>query len=489
MNYRGMKCELKQFHKIMEKMNIKKNITLALILFSGLIYSCSGDDSINVEPINGGDTDDIYLSMALNSNDQQELRAGGNYDNTAESRIYSLEVLIFKDGNRDVASDGTGGYKSIPRTMETVSGQNYDKQWKEINEIKGIKLTAGERDVYVIANAPDNSFSGINTLAQFKDKFEELERQGYGLKRAHPPGTTVTGGEGNPIGGIDPDGLHTNLTMCHFGRYKFSNQHTQHYLGYTNTTPTPGVPSGGNGLALEGAKAFEVERLVARVALSRVTFDLTKPLTFEGESITKDNYTYQLDSVFLINAKTAIPFSTDGNKAKVADYFGYGCGTHTYNTYLTALTRSQTSKNAYSADLFEEIYTPNYDIGTNSSPIWFYTFENDGTQYPTYLVIGVRFNYKKADNTLKTAKYYYPIIVNKSGTTNLGTDNHKYIKRNVQYSIGATIKGLGTPKYPGEVGPLLRSSSDELFDDSAIEVEEEVGRNLFPWTGNKYISK
>jgi hypothetical protein len=95
-------------------------------------------------------------------------------------------------------------------------------------------------------------------------------------------------------------------------------------------------------------------------------------------------------------------------------------------------------------------------------------------------VIGVRYNFEstKDAGVIKTVKCYYPVIVNAPAP---GKTTHDYIKRNYQYGIKATIKGLGTVY--GNNASLLKSAQSP---NMAIEIDETIGKNLFPWEGNTY---
>lgn len=459
----------------MGKMNIK--IYVNLLIIAGLfMYSCSNGDDIIPGP--GPDPDNnepkTTLSILLDGSDQEGLKTSGNPDLDAEKKIYSLEVLVFKaNGDRD-------GYKSAKRLIiNAPTGLSYDKEYKEINEITGVELTAGKkRDIYVIANAPDDYFANAKTYGDFIKLYEKLSTQG---RRPHP-GTTTGGDNDLPIGGVKPSDLKTNLTMC--GLIKnvdFNNLYDQHYLGYTTNNGRP--PGVNTGYVLNGTNEFSVERLVARVAVKQIAFDLPASLPFEGATLKSDDYTYQIDTVFMMNVKTTSKFVSESELKFTEEY---GQGNNPGYSFLNAnnhITDLNTT-NKYTDYLFEAITTPYYDITISSTPLWFYTFENEeqsgSTIYPTYLVIGVRYNFKSAiDNkTFKTLKCYYPVIINAPKVGKLVS--HDYIKRNYQYQIIATIKGLGSMYGT----PALLKASQEA--DQSIEITETVGQNLFPWTGNTY---
>lgn len=462
----------------MKKMKTKLHFSITnilLVLVMGFVCSCSGDSIFSGPDTEVIDENKILLSISLEGLEDGKEKSSGNIDTNSntEKQIYSLDVFIFKSQGEYEGGKYDGG-KSITRKI--INGNEYET----ISEVTGISLTAGKRDIYVVANAPANHFSGILNLNAFLAKLEQLDTQGL---FDHPG--TVTPGTGNPpIGGIDPSDLKTNLTMCHFiENVQFQNTQSQHYLGYTGNNGRPGNVSSSFGWALTGTNPFLVERLVARVAIQRIEFDFpAEGLLFETGSNKVTNFTYQIDSVFMMNVKTASKFAAGTFGNQVNDY-GHGCKTgYTFlKNKLSNLNPSSQLKNY----LTEPIFTQDYDItniGSTDTPLWYYVFENASTQYPTYFVIGVKYNFesKKNPGVLKTAKCYYPVIVNAPGASGKTAD-HDYIRRNHQYGIKVKIKGLGTVY--GNNPSELKTMQD---DESVIEVNETVGKDLFPWTGNTY---
>ncbi|MFC4673763.1 fimbrial protein [Dysgonomonas termitidis] len=461
----------------MKKKKIKEHINMAVILLGimGFVCSCSGD-SVFIDE--GGNTDTekkIFLSMALNSDVDMNEKSVGNIDDPGfESQIYRLDVLIFKSAGEYEAGK-VDGHDSVPRTI--INGNEY----KAIDEIKGIRLTAGKRDIYVIANAPDGCFASVQNLTQFLQKYENLSTQGL---FPHPGPVAPDPDDNPPIGGINPSDLKTNLTMCHYEEnVEFVNTKEQHYLGYTSNNGRPGDVASDHGHALFGASPFLLERLVARVAIQKIAFDLDANMEFEQGHPT-GNYTYHIDSVFMMNVKTASWFPAESGNV-LSGKFGHGCNTGYQFLNSPALVSNLNPASQLTNYLTEPIFTQKYDITSdvtaNDTPLWYYVFENDeSTLYPTYFVIGVRYNFEstKDAGVIKTVKCYYPVIVNAPAP---GKTTHDYIKRNYQYGIKATIKGLGTVY--GNNAALLKSAQSP---DTAIEIDETIGKNLFPWVGNTY---
>ncbi len=461
----------------MKKMNIKEHINMTIILLwiMGFVCSCSAD-SVFIDE--GGNTDGekkIFLSMLLNPNEDTKEKSVGNIDDSDfESQIYRLDVLIFKSAGEYEAGK-VDGHDSVPRKI--INGNEY----QTIDEIKGISLTAGKRDIYVIANAPEGYFASVKNITQFLQKYEKLNTQGL---FPHPGTVNPNPGDNPPIGGINPSDMKTNLTMCHYEKnVSFKNTEEQHYLGYTSNNGRPGDVASDYGHALFGVDPFVLERLVARVAIQKIEFDLATDIEFEKDYPTS-NYTYHIDSVFMMNVKTASWFPAESGNV-LSGKFGHGCNTGYQFLKSSMLLNNLNSASELTNYLTEPIFTQKYDITSdvtaNDTPLWYYVFENDeSTLYPTYFVIGVRYNFEstKDAGVIKTVKCYYPVIVNAPAP---GKTTHDYIKRNYQYGIKATIKGLGTVY--GNNASLLKSAQSP---NMAIEIDETIGKNLFPWEGNTY---
>ncbi|WP_221232931.1 fimbrial protein [Dysgonomonas hofstadii] len=455
-------------------MNIKKHINLLVIILAGtLMYSCSDDETI---PVVDGSKQQTSLSILLNASQQGREKSAGNQDKDAESKVYSLEVLIFKSaGERE---EGTkDGYGYVIRKTRDVVNETYDKEYIEIDTIKDIKLTAGKRDIYVIANAPDKYFSSVENIQQFLEKYENLSTQG----RSPHPGNVTNPDEELPIGGLNPSDLKTNLTMCNFiTDVQFNNLYDHHYIGFTDNNGRPDGVNQNDGWTPKGTQPFYIERLAARVAIEKIEFELPTELPFEGTTYKSDDYTYHIDSIFLMNVKTTSKFAA-GTQPGFVEKFGHGCDAGYSFLMNQGRITDLHAQSLYTDFLEEAITTPNYDINENATPLWFYTFENEDSNYPTYFVIGVRYNFMSSqDNIAKTVKSYYAVEVN-APTSTSKTADHDYIKRNYQYKISAKIKGLGS--LYGENPVPLKSLQTANQD---IEITETVGRNLFPWTGDTY---
>ena len=428
----------------------------------------------------------FYAGQQTRAENRLRANEGGGIDEDVfnrESKIYSLAVFVFKHGSGEL-----DGKKFIKREIVDIEGVSF-KDYKELDEIKEIALTPGIRDVYIIANAPDfylnedGAFNNVTDMASFRQIVEELSNQGM---YDHPEG----GGpnpDDTPIGGEEPDDRFTNLVMSQsFIELPINSGAEKHYLGYTGNGGRPDGET--TGTPLDGTNPVELVRLVARVAIQKIAFALPDQLEFEA-GIPTGIYNQYVDTVFMLNAKTVSSyFPEDDAFQKPADSFGHG-NTAGYS-FLKGKFLNIPDGSTYVDYLYIPINFPDYDIEEgNHVPLWFYAFENpDSETSPTSFVIGVKYQYRNGvDGELKTKKVYYPVVVNRPYAGK--TVAHDFIKRNNQYGIRVTIQGLGNyiNEYPTK-SAALRAMSFFLSQDmeGVMEIEETVGPNLFPWTGNVY---
>lgn len=462
--------------------------------------SCSdNDDTIYDDNSSNTGTEKVFLSIGgLASSldiESNKLRLVGDPNNDDESEIYSYEVLIFKpDGTLD-------GYTSRTRQVRTISSTenvSYDKAYVVRDTIANIECTAGTRDIFVVANSFDNRFNSLVgiTKQQFLSYLEGLDSQGQGTTsnpNAHPTGTTFTSSSGGiGIGGYVPSDLKTNLTMVGCAlNVKFDPTESNHYIGFYENNGYPQTVTTG-GILVSANYKFKLYRLASRIAMKSIKLDFPATLPLEdGVNANISNYEAYIDTVFLINAKGASYYS-DSLMTKVPNGdFSHG-NEYGYNILKNKGLSFLSSSTKYKEYLFESTGgVKNYNIEQNQSLLWFYTFENYNVAAPTQLVsnptaivIGVRFDFISSDGNPKTVTHYYPIQVNSKAQ--VGVD-HLGIKRNHQYRLSVTIKNLNNGYYnydPSQVEAIRSSAVSE--NSSIVEVEEEVGTHLFPWTGGVY---
>lgn len=454
---------------------------LMLGLFTATAFISSCTEGNGPEDINHP-KDKVSLSISFQSEQhtggENGLRAnsGGEIDPDVfnrESAVYSLAVFVFKNGTNEL-----DGSEIISRESKDPSDE---EDYKILTEIKEIALTAGIRDVYIIANAPDGHFTGNENFAQFTAKMEDLSNQKiYGSTGVDPE---------DPIGGVTPADRFTNLAMSQsFTGLPLNSGAPVHYLGYMENGGRPASDSPGTPLLRDGNPIkVELVRLVARVAIQKITFQLPPSLTFDTGRPTS-NYNHYVDTVFLLNAKTSSSYFPGVTGFTDPDG-SFGHGNDSGYDYLKDEFPDVSEESTYAEYLSIPINFEDYDITGNHAPVWFYAFENsDSGTDPTAFVIGVKYQYINPGETeVKIKKVYYPVVINRAGGGS-GDNEHYHIKRNNQYGIRVTIKGLGDyiTDYTGLRSAVFRAMNNLSDMEGIIEIEETIGTDLFPWTGNVY---
>ncbi len=478
---------------------------LSCLLFAGSLF-CACDDIIapNIpdpdeeKPIAG------YLSLQA-SLPQLSTRATGTEIEDGEG-IYNMGVYVFDKSGLLI------GQKFEGRKQVSAVDRKYEKAYQEQSgEMTGIEVTSGQRDVYIVANVTDEEVfknennSYFSTKSGFSQLFEKLSFQGeYQVREANQGKYTPASPE-NPNSGYDLPDWEDHLTM--FIAYEgllFDEPHPkpatgeilQYYMGYDNyVNNTTNIIKKAvlKKESLSELNTIELKRLVARVAIKNITFELNDPVTgntelaFDGDEKTA-NYEFELDSVFLLNvpAKSAVSdlsnlqiFDLNHGSEKVFSLFN---GNDLFGLYI----ESQFDE---SLDLYAGIVANNegnYDISDpqagegrlKNTPLWFYVFENKGlsNQYPICFVISVKFRYKYTAGALKEKIYYYPVVIKD------GQDNY-LIERNMQYELNITIRGLAPEK-----GVIAGIETVIPASINYLDVTTRKGENLFPWVGNTYIN-
>lgn len=307
-----------------------------------------------------------------------------------------------------------------------------------------------------------------------------------------------TGGEG-PIGGLTPD-YNSELTMVGKAlNIQFNNTETNHYWGYGNNV---------SGQSLN-ANPFILERLVSRVAIQKIElFFQDKSLDLEGGGlITPSDYSVYIDKVFMVNAQSYIStfgFNTDfisNYNTNSGLHHSFGIWDHTSDEIASSIVHEYLTDNMSDYSLYHTggmanltvslNIARNYDITESDSPVWFYLFQNyKEEENPTILLVCLRFNYRSKEEIgrIKTTYAYYPVIINAPGN---GYTEHNYIRPNYQYGIEVSIRGLGNLYDISNAIdiPVLRVMNESLNQSDFIEITENVGKNLFNWTGSKYTNQ
>ena len=390
---------------------------LAGIVALGLgLTGCNNDD---VPELSGEKEATISIKVLPASNGSL-LRSTGNLNGDGvlakglaqESAIKSLEVWIFK-------GDVLDAYKSAAAT-----------------EVTDIEARVGARTVVVVANA---EIGQVNSQAALLDSIKGLPTDvaGKGLVMTAEP---------------------FNVTLV-----KGNN-----YYGYTDAQVAAKTGVNKNHLD-DKKKPLPITRVNARVAIvsavldlesvpanQKVVFDALKDVEVAMFNVPKETKLFGSDLAtnenYLFGAKWDSPLGT---------YVGSGVTGATATTSLT------------------DAVTDALPVVDTNAP-YYYVNESNGTHK---MFIVLRAKVYKNNAVVETVKElytdnegytYYPIWINaadKGYSYDQDHDADGTIKRNTQYNISLTIKGLGNPN----IDPV-----DKAWLDVAVAVEDwqVVGQNV-----------
>lgn len=308
-----------------------------------------------------------------------------------------------------------------------------------VNAIREVTLDAGSLttpdldcspgicDVVVVANAPQNTFSGVQTKAEFFGKTVDLSKTAAADVQTS-----------------------TNLPMSG------QNEKVEIKANEINAT------------------TVALTRLVARISIESIK---TK---FAVGTETADA-TFKLDKVFLFNAlgNSCVAVGDDIASTFPTTPQWMAGGRAVLNTSSNMYEWVPGEK--YLLNEITPVTLSGEGTGAYNIPNWFYAFANNSATNPTKLVIAGYYD-PDGDGTAHQPVYvYYPITVNQA---QMGTEfddkqtagHDGTIKRNVAYRLKATIakKGVQTPE--DELGTaalqLTVSVADwklEIIQDVVIE--------------------
>lgn len=390
---------------------------LAGIVALGLgLTGCNNDD---VPELSGEKEATISIKVLPSSNGSL-LRSTGNLNGDGvlakglaqESAIKSLEVWIFK-------GDVLDAYKSAAAA-----------------EVTEIEARIGARTVVVVANAEiGQKNSKAELLATIKGLPADVAGKGL-VMTAEPFDVTLVKGN--------------------------------NYYGYTDAQVAAKTGENKNHLN-DNKKPLPITRVNARVAIvsaeldlasvpanQKVVFDALKDVEVAMFNVPKETKLFGSDLAknenYLFGAKWDSPLST---------YVGYGVAGATATTSLT------------------DAVTGALPVVDTNAP-YYYVNESNGT-HKMFIVLRAKVYKDNAVVTTVKDLYtdnegytYYPIWINvaKEGYTYAGVyEPDGKIKRNTQYNISLTIKGLGNPN----IDPV-----DKAWLDVAVAVEDwqVVGQNV-----------
>ena len=365
----------------------------------GLI-ACNSEDGIDLQ---GQAESTVSVKVAPSSNGPTVRAVGDLTGNgisaiglAAESEIKFLEVYLFDDILGTVA-----GYKSAGVVGTETS----------VSEVKGITTTSGPKTMIVVANA---NIGGVTSKAILLAKTKNLP---------------VVIANGLPMTGMTTTPVVVKPGQNYYGHALPTGTTADNYIAV-------GVP-------------LKVYRVNARVAIIGATIDLT------GAPVEQANFFDALSGVEV--AMFNVPKTTKlfGDPlAMNGDYLHGELWPSTSNTYTPGAVEG-TFKNAVT-----------FPILVGAAPFYYVNENTAATQGQMMIVLrakpmkgGVAV---QAEGLYTTGGYtYYPVWINATDAkytyTGDNTGDSK-IRRNTQYNISITIKGIGNPT----IDPPAQSFLDVL---------------------------
>lgn len=353
-----------------------------------------------------------------------------------EARLSRLAVGIFNGTTTSSINEIT-----LDNTKETDS--------KLYTASFSAQAAAGN-DVYIVANAPENFFSGQTTLANFQ-KMNVLDL-GY---------TTSADGKTN------------------FGSDKtLKQQQTALPMFCESKALKEGTDADKNKLVVDGEIAMK--RLVARVGINSIKISIPSSGMYANDTFTPTE-------VFMYNAATTI--NPDGTLLKADgvtkknESSNSGESTKTSVGWTPGTTMPTIEDNLGNYSYLSTGIISSFTDNTHNSPTlattnqyYFYVFPHTATT-PTKLVIkGTWKNNIKASDGSDASTYeivYYPIVINHSQTGTTITDDKgntltpatdSQIDGNMQYNISAQIKAKGVSSPATDITPSAISVALTVTD-------------------------
>ena len=227
-------------------MKLRNIIAIGLSLAA--LVSCSKDS----QPINVKDLKDAKVNISLKpSLSGSNLKAGGDdYALDGETNINSVTVLSFSADGSQILVD--------PYWTDGMSTAD------DVTTILSVPTKATNALIAVLANVPENAFSGVTTYAAFQDRLARLSDQSQ-----------------------------NNLAMsAQVIAASASLAEGDNYIGYSSQTNINNLNT-----------PLELTRLAARVELAGATTNFETKASLRGRTV-------RINSVYLANQKIASRFAS-----------------------------------------------------------------------------------------------------------------------------------------------------------------------------------
>lgn len=377
-------------------------MTMALATM-GLFASCSSDDTLSQGGQGGVLTVSVTPSNAVNTNTRAA--ATGEITNATENTVNRIAVGVFK-------SDG-----SVVKIVDQATTSN------------GLELTASDlqdgEKVLVAVNAPEKTFDGVQTDAEFKAKTLTIAQALWG---------------GTHEGTANADSKADNNHIPMYGEGAISNAGTQNFTANVN-----------------------VYHLVSKVSLQSIKVDLKGAYS---------NATFQPTEIFMSNVPSALGFSmanTTSSYTYPTDGVTYESGEQTTDgPASTTVTASAYPYLSTGALTWEANTAGSAKTYTESKPV-FYTMPNNKTagakDGATFLVIKGKFT-----NGGSSDVFYYPVYLNYNTNSNTVPDGgtEKVLSPNYNYKVNVVINGKGSdsPTKPVDNSAATVNISAQDFVDA-----------------------
>jgi hypothetical protein len=350
------------------------------LLASVLLVSCSSKDTQSEESVQTR-----MLTLKISGSGYGSSRTSGTTP-TDEAGVKNLAIVVFNG----TSVENIMYVENVEVTDGTITEQ--------------ITYKASSPKIKVVANVPENAFSGMTTADGFNNVLASLDN------------TTAS-----YVNGVFTSSVGDNTTP-----------------GPQKSDVLPMIGTAGT-IGTGGTASVSLYRLVSRISLSGITSDFSNTM-YAGWSL-------KIDQIFLANVPVSSTLSSEWDTA--------GGGTSsTTSSLMQGETTNATVYKSYlgsgvlgGVDATSSAYTTNH---------YFYVFPNSSTTFSSQTKLIIKAKLYDASNT-DQGTYYYPIVINRSqsGTSfNETTLSHDgTVRGNVTYTLDATIKGKGVLNATDDLKP------------------------------------
>ena len=378
-------------------------MTMALATM-GLFASCSSDDTLSQGGQGGVLTVSVTPSNAVNTNTRAA--ATGEITNATENTVNRIAVGLVNSEDK------------VVKIVDQATNSN------------GVELTASDlqdgEKVLVAVNAPENTFNGVTTPAEFKAKTLSIAE-------------ALWGGTHDEAANANPKADNNHIPM--YGEGAISSAGTQNFTANIN-----------------------VYHLVSKVSLQSIKVELKgaySAATFKPTEIFMSNVPSKL-GFSMANTTSSYTYPTDGVTYESGEQTTDGpTGDNTVTAskypYLSSGKLTWDANDSKSAKTYTENMPVFYTMPNNKT-----TGDKDGA---TFLVIKGTFT-----NGSESGVCYYPVYLNYNTNSNTVPDGgtEKVLSPNYNYKVNVVINGKGSdsPTKPVDNSAATVNISAQAFVDA-----------------------